>query len=86
MFDSLKAFTDRLLARWRFIAPTWMIAGPDLAQPVARVGARTPATGPGPGREFRYGFRHFANLGGRCHGLGHAWTSSCFRLSAYTMR
>ncbi len=26
-----EAFTDRLLARWRFVAPTWMIAGPDLA-------------------------------------------------------
>lgn len=26
-----EAFTDRLLARWRFAAPVWMIAGPDLA-------------------------------------------------------
>lgn len=26
-----ESFTDRLLARWRFVAPTWMIAGPDLA-------------------------------------------------------
>jgi hypothetical protein len=25
------AFTDRVLARWRFAGPTWMIAGPDLA-------------------------------------------------------
>lgn len=26
-----EAFTDRFLARWRFAAPVWMIAGPDLA-------------------------------------------------------
>jgi hypothetical protein len=26
-----EAFMDRLLARWRFAAPVWMIAGPDLA-------------------------------------------------------
>jgi hypothetical protein len=26
-----EVFTDRLLARWRFVAPVWMIAGPDLA-------------------------------------------------------
>jgi hypothetical protein len=26
-----EAFIDRFLARWRFFAPTWMIAGPDLA-------------------------------------------------------
>ncbi|HET9976710.1 MAG TPA: hypothetical protein VFQ20_04685, partial [Burkholderiaceae bacterium] len=26
-----ESFMDRLLARWRFVGPTWMIAGPDLA-------------------------------------------------------
>ncbi len=26
-----EGFTDRFLARWRFAAPVWMIAGPDLA-------------------------------------------------------
>jgi hypothetical protein len=26
-----EGFTDRFLARWRFAAPAWMIAGPDLA-------------------------------------------------------
>jgi hypothetical protein len=26
-----EAFMDRFLARWRFAAPTWLIAGPDLA-------------------------------------------------------
>ena len=26
-----ESFTDRFLARWRFAAPVWMIAGPDLA-------------------------------------------------------
>jgi hypothetical protein len=26
-----EAFMDRFMARWRFVAPVWMIAGPDLA-------------------------------------------------------
>jgi hypothetical protein len=26
-----ESFMDRLLARWRFVGPSWMIAGPDLA-------------------------------------------------------
>jgi hypothetical protein len=26
-----KGFADRLIARWRFVGPVWMIAGPDLA-------------------------------------------------------
>jgi hypothetical protein len=29
--DRSEAFTDRFLAHWRFAAPVWMIAGPDLA-------------------------------------------------------